>query len=228
MRRASRTFVGMLGVLATVLLHSALLAVAIWDGATALPAKLPEAVGAGANSGSPQGSSEERMLVIQLQQDTTESLQIPAELPVLMEPVKSPSMLAITGPDDLPLPPLVWSDAEDALETSDADMMARTKLAGLYEGQIRARIERAWLKPGEPLEAAEFSCRVKITQDARGYVQEVQLQHCNGSWDWQMSVGNAVFAASPLPAPPNPTVFVDAFSMTFRARPDLTAGPVSQ
>lgn len=95
--------------------------------------------------------------------------------------------------------------------------MARTQLAGLYEGQIRARIERAWLRPREPIGEDKFACRVLIRQSAQGVISEIEVQQCNGSDRWQRSLTDAIFAASPLPAPPNPQVFADSFSMRFEA-----------
>jgi hypothetical protein len=38
---------------------------------------------------------------------------------------------------------------------------------------------------------------------------------CNGSVAWQQSLVTAILVASPLPAPPSPTVFSHAVTMTF-------------
>lgn len=220
MMRTQRTIVGVLGVAATVLLHSLLLAVAVWGDSTELRARLPEQVGAGANVGTPEGSSQERLIMVELQPAVQEARH-PTESPILLEKVRAPGMLAVTGPDVLPVAPLFSSEQGEAAEASEADLVARTQLVGLYERQIRARIERAWLRPREPIGRQagnpiqtedRFRCRVMIRQDEQGAIREVELQRCNGSARWQKSLTDAIFSSSPLPAPPNPRVFAENFS----------------
>ncbi len=89
---------------------------------------------------------------------------------------------------------------------------------GRYLGQISARIGRAWVRPRAPIGSTEFSCWVKIEQDERGVIREVELQRCNGNAKWQVSLAQAVEAASPLPAPPDASVF--AKTLTFEMRSD--------
>jgi hypothetical protein len=103
--------------------------------------------------------------------------------------------------------------------SSEADAAAQTALVGLYLGQINARIDRAWLRPRTPVEQGLFSCRVRIEQDAHGEVKEITLEHCNGDTRWQVSLVHAIQLASPLPAPPDPTVFSKVLRMSFRAEP---------
>jgi hypothetical protein len=43
------------------------------------------------------------------------------------------------------------------------------------------------------------------------------LNKCEGSLSWQQSLVNAIQAASPLPAPPHPSAFVDRFSLVFHS-----------
>jgi hypothetical protein len=79
-----------------------------------------------------------------------------------------------------------------------------------YIQQIRARIERAWMRPrARPLDASMFRCRVLLTQDRRGNVKEVELVSCNGGTRWQTSLVHAIQSASPLPAPPEPDLYAD-------------------
>jgi hypothetical protein len=110
-------------------------------------------------------------------------------------------------------------------------------LTGRYHGQIDARIERAWRRPRSPVEegkrsvtpglndavkdessVAQFSCAVRIIQDPRGNVSEVQLLACNGSTAWKQSLISAILTASPLPAPPDPKVFSSGVTLVFTAR----------
>jgi hypothetical protein len=160
------------------------------------------------------------LIMVELQPAVQEARH-PTESPILLEKVRAPGMLAVTGPDVLPVAPLFSSEQGEAAEASEADLVARTQLVGLYERQIRARIERAWLRPREPIGRQagnpiqtedRFRCRVMIRQDEQGAIREVELQRCNGSARWQKSLTDAIFSSSPLPAPPNPRVFAENFS----------------
>lgn len=221
MRHRGRTAVGAAGIVATVLLHSLLLAVAVWgNGRFTLNSRLPDAVGSGANSGKPEGDVGERRIHVMLTPlfETAAPSFEPA--PQLLEPqLHKVSMLQITGPDAIPLPPVVELPGEE-VEEQEAQMMARARYAGMYESQVRARIERAWeLPPAEPVAEPEFSCLVLITQHRDGRVKQVELvaPKCQGPDEWQMSLVNAIQAASPLPAPPHPSAFVDRFSLVFHS-----------
>jgi TonB C terminal len=101
----------------------------------------------------------------------------------------------------------------------DGDSAAEAVLLGRYVGQIDARIERAWRRPRTPLKEEDFSCRVQIVQDGTGAVMEITLERCNGDARWQLSLVHAIQSASPLPAPPDPTVFTRVLRMNFRAPP---------
>jgi hypothetical protein len=215
--RRQRALVGVAGMLVTGLLHSLLFVVAMWGDYSPLHPRPSELFGAGANAGAPEGQSRDRMIMVQLGVSPTLEPAIPRESAVLLQPVRVSTMLEITGPDALPVKPLVASIEGESEQASEADLIARTRLAGIYEGQIRARIERAWLRPREAIGEPQFNCRVSVRQHEDGSIEEIELEHCNGSWRWQMSLANAVFAAAPLPAPPDPNVFVDAFSIAFRS-----------
>jgi hypothetical protein len=97
------------------------------------------------------------------------------------------------------------------------------RLLGIYNRQIQARVERAWRRPRTPvneginrfLSAEYFRCQVQIVQDATGNVQETLLANCNGSAAWQRSIMIAIQQASPLPAPPSPTVFSRTVTLNF-------------
>jgi hypothetical protein len=110
---------------------------------------------------------------------------------------------------------------------SDAESSSQARLVGIYTGQIRARIERVWRRPRSPVSqevgaAGEggssdesFECLVTIVQDATGRVLETDLLRCNGSPAWQQSLVIAINQASPLPAPPDPKVFVRSVTLNF-------------
>jgi hypothetical protein len=49
-------------------------------------------------------------------------------------------------------------------------------------------------------------------------VRDIALIRCNGSARWQQSLAQAIRAASPLPAPPDPRVFKRIITMHFQAQ----------
>lgn len=212
--RSQRSMIPLIGMGATLLAHLLLLTPVFWgSGASQLP-RPPDATGASANAGSAQDMSTESLVLIELNTVT----QIPAaptsmaQLPPLAAP---PSLLQLLGPNSLPLVPILSDPDGEIAQSSAADVLARTRLAGIYESQIRDRIERAWRRPRTALVDDLFQCQIKVWQDAQGHVQRVALQECEGTPEWFDSIVNAVKAASPLPAPPNPKVFADSFQMRF-------------
>ena len=99
---------------------------------------------------------------------------------------------------------------------------------GRYLGQITARIDRAWARPRTPIGAGRFLCQVRIEQDPAGNVAEVALERCNGTLPWQLSLVQAIESASPLPAPPDPELFVRALHLSFHAEPiEAAVAPAS-
>jgi hypothetical protein len=100
-------------------------------------------------------------------------------------------------------------------EASVGEREARAALFGRYIGQIQARIERAWMRPRTAIGDDYFECRVQVQQSARGVVLEVTLKECNGGPRWQLSLVSAIQGASPLPAPPDPSVFASSLELSF-------------
>lgn len=211
---------GLVGAVATLALHLLFIGAALWSGVgSPLHPDQPDAIGAGANVGKPEGETSERRMTIQLLTlDPPEDAPNPMES-LLAEVTHKARKLEIAGPDALPLPPLTIQEDGEPAESSDAELMARTKLAGVYESQIRARIERAWTLPAESLGEPDFSCRATIRQQRDGRIKEVEIPYegCGRSAEIRQSVVSAIFTASPLPAPPHPSVFVDTFSIDLRS-----------
>lgn len=216
LRLERRKIIGLTGIAGTVLLHSFLFAVAVWEGgATMSHPRPPDAVGGGANVGSESGEPGERRITVMLTNEfqSARAFEPPPKLP---EPaIVQPSVVEVTGLDMLPLEPIESDALGENESVQKAELMARVKFAGIYQSQVRARIERAWQLPaGQKLEP-DFSCLVLIHQDSDGRVREVELvlSKCVGSPEMQTSLVNAIQTASPLPAPPHPSVFVDRFSL---------------
>jgi hypothetical protein len=220
MRHSRRAFVGFAGIAATLLLHSIFFAVAIWEGGRLLAHPMqPDAFGGGANAGNADGEPGERRITIALTAELEEIPPIEPPPQLLTQEVLQQSMLIITGQDTQPLPPIEMElPGEDAAD-QQAELMAHAKFAGIYESQVRARIERAWALPAAPASEPEFSCLVTIHQQPDGRVKtvDITLDKCNGSGEWQKSLSDAIFRASPLPAPPHPSAFVDSFSLMFHS-----------
>lgn len=133
-------------------------------------------------------------------------------VPALEIPV--PAAIALSDDD---------TDA-DSVTHASGDDPGRAVMFGRYVGQISARIERAWMRPRTPIESGRFTCRARIVQDKTGVVQEVELRDCNGDARWQVSLARAIQSASPLPAPPNPSVFAKTLTLEFSSEPFIPGG----
>jgi hypothetical protein len=204
---------------AVTLLHSLFFMAANWGGTELrqLPAS-PHAVGGGANRGTSDGDmSELRMTVHLVAEADTMPEQAPKDA-FLEQALRISAIVHITGPDSLPLPPLNMSFDGPPAESTEAELIAREKFSGIYESQIRARIERAWKLPENAGESVNVTCRAMIRQHPNGRIHEVELPYegCDLSHELRQSLIKAIFAASPLPAPPHPGVFTDSFSLVFR------------
>jgi colicin import membrane protein len=74
-----------------------------------------------------------------------------------------------------------------------------------YIARLSSRIQNAWIKP--PSARAGLDCIVNITQLPGGEVANAKVSQCNGDAAARQSIENAVYRASPLPAPPDPALF---------------------
>jgi colicin import membrane protein len=83
-----------------------------------------------------------------------------------------------------------------------------------WESQIVARITRAWLRP--PSARQGIVCELNVTQEPGGKVTNVHIGACNGDAAVRESIEAAVYRASPLPSPPDPSLFEPSLDITFR------------
>lgn len=222
-----------LGLVGTLALHAFLFQTIVL-GSRAHKTRPPEIQGAGATLLHSDAEASMTIVVVQMpgsmrrDEDLLEDIAslgaAPKDLPI-----------ALASPDPLPSIDIDSSD-QSADKDSEAahdsgDPAVRAALFGRYTGQIDARIQRAWRRPRSPITATvslplqdklggteSFKCLTKIIQDAQGYVQEVLLLKCNGTPEWQHSLVVAINQSSPLPAPPSPTVFTNALTLTFESR----------
>lgn len=143
-------------------------------------------------------------------------------------------MIQVDPPPLLNLEPLALDEKEES-ESSiiTGDGAERARLYAIYSRQIQARVERIWSRPRTPvydggpseksINAVEyFHCKAEIVQDALGNVQDIRLTYCNSSVAWQHSLVLAIQQASPLPAPPSPTVFSFTVALDFIGRPYMS------
>lgn len=214
-----RLAVSAVGALGALLVHTVLILPFVLD--LSLPSrKTPDESGAGAST----------LLSIVQPELTVVLIGEPAH-PVDAPPLKLEE-LGSRGLAPLDLQVVVLSPDSSAageaapteLRVADSPAIARDSaqhalLFGRYLGQVQARIERAWIRPRSYVAAPRFFCRARIEQDRRGDVMEVRLDHCNGTERWQQSLLNGIRTASPLPAPPDVSVYADVLWLSFSSEP---------
>ena len=89
--------------------------------------------------------------------------------------------------------------------------------AGLLEqyiAQIQARVQRNWNRP--PTARPGINCVVHVTQVPGGEVVGVRVGECNGDDSVRASIEAAVLKASPLPEPPDPSLFERNLRLEFK------------
>ena len=143
-------------------------------------------------------------------EDTPSRRFLLPQLPIL--PVEPPRLSAAVMN-------LIVEAGDHSAPEADGDQHDHSMLFGRYMGQISARVERAWMRPRSVPTDGFFSCRVQITQDRSGNVQEVTLQKCTDDPQWRVSLVRAIGSASPLPAPPDPAAFSHILTMEFDSDP---------
>ena len=232
--KRERTSVSWIGLTGALALH-ALAFQAVVFGSSARKPRPPEVLGAG--SMTLASDAEPSMTLVFITEENPARSESETEMPLASNGVlpRNP-LITIASPDVAATFEITTEDNDlDSTAAVDAgDPQVRAALFGRYMGQVSARIERAWLRPREafsdaaPIAASHrpsvpedgvFQCQTRIEQDRHGYVQEVQLLECNGTPAWQRSLVTAIFRASPLSAPPDPLVFANVLTLTFRALP---------
>jgi colicin import membrane protein len=98
---------------------------------------------------------------------------------------------------------------------AQADKAARAGPAlANWESQIAAKITRAWIPP--PTARPGIECTLHVTQVPGGEVTQVSIGECNGDAAVRESIATAVYRASPLPPPPDPSLFERNLSIDFK------------
>ena len=177
----------------------------------------PDTTGAGATAF--MSAAEPEMTIVFIDEPSPVENTAPPTPPVLasrgMTPTDLP--LVVLSPD--PPPAMTSAKTEDSHDvqgdTGPAEAAEHARLYARYVGQVQGRIERAWTRPRSEIGASTFFCRTRIRQDRRGAVIEVTLDHCNGTERWQHSLVSAIRTASPMPAPPDASVYADILWLNF-------------
>jgi colicin import membrane protein len=91
------------------------------------------------------------------------------------------------------------ANEEKAHDAGMASLMAR------YKALIQQKIQNNWVRP--PSTPDDLKCTVEVRQVVGGTVTSANVLSCNGDDAVRQSIVTAVLKASPLPAPPDPTLF---------------------
>jgi colicin import membrane protein len=100
------------------------------------------------------------------------------------------------------------AEEEKRAAAVDAGLLAQ------YVAQIQARVQRAWIRP--PTARAGLNCVVYVTQVPGGEVVGVRVGECNGDDYVRQSIEAAVYRASPLPEPADPSLFERNLRLEFK------------
>ena len=102
---------------------------------------------------------------------------------------------------------LAAEDHANALSAQQAGLLAR------YKAELTGRVQRAWIRP--PSARAGLRCTVHVTQVPGGTVTSVAVGDCNADPAVRQSIESAVLRASPLPPPPDPSLFDRNLTLEF-------------
>jgi colicin import membrane protein len=110
------------------------------------------------------------------------------------------------------------SDAEADLKRSLAAEQANAARSGPalanWQSLISAKIKSNWFRP--PTARSGIECTLYVTQVPGGEVTQVKIGDCNGDQAVRQSIEDAVYRASPLPPPPDPSLFDRNLKIDFK------------
>ena len=101
-----------------------------------------------------------------------------------------------------------------AAEEEEGAAVAQSGVKDEYRALLVQAIERNWIRP--PSARAGLACTLYVNQATGGTVIDVKLGPCNGDEAVRESIVNAVYRASPLPAPGDPRAFERRLEIVFR------------
>jgi len=104
----------------------------------------------------------------------------------------------------------------DLAREEDRRQAEQSGKLGQWIEVIRQKVERNWVEPASA--AGDLSCDVHVTQIPGGEVVDVRVGSCNGDAAVVRSIQAAVMKSSPLPPPPDPSLFER--ELTFQFKPE--------
>ena len=90
----------------------------------------------------------------------------------------------------------------------------RATMISTWAAQITSQIRRNWIMPA-PMHPA-IVCVLNVTQAPGGNVTNVTIGECNADQPTRESIKAAVYRSSPLPPPPDPSLFDPELVITFK------------
>jgi colicin import membrane protein len=99
-------------------------------------------------------------------------------------------------------------------EEEELQSAADSGLLDQYAEIIRQKVERNWIRPASARPG--LHCVVLVKQIPGGDVVDVRVAECNGDAAVVRSIEAAVFRSSPLPPPPNPSLFDRSLRFEFK------------
>jgi colicin import membrane protein len=93
-------------------------------------------------------------------------------------------------------------------EIANEEKAQDSRMASLrakYMALMKQKIENNWVQP--PSTPDDLKCKVEVRQVVGGSVTSANVLSCNGDDAVRQSIVTAVLKASPLPAPPDPSLF---------------------
>ena len=114
------------------------------------------------------------------------------------------------------------AEEEERRHRAEAEIMAEEqRLAAMAAGDeqrwayaIQQQVTRNWIRPASTVENLE--CVVDVRQLPGGEVVNVTIVSCNGDAAVRRSIEAAVYKASPLPAPDDPSIFQRNLQFIFK------------
>jgi colicin import membrane protein len=105
------------------------------------------------------------------------------------------------------------ADLQQSLREDERAAAASGALAS-WQSQLESRIQQRWIRP--PTAQPGIDCVLNVSVVSGGDVTDVSLGQCNGDDAVRESIKNAVYAASPLPPPPNNIAFPHQLVIEFK------------
>jgi colicin import membrane protein len=107
------------------------------------------------------------------------------------------------------------SDLRKQMEEEEGRSKAENAgLLNQYIALIQEQIVRNWNRP--PSARPGLECQVRVAQTPSGTVLSVEVGQCNGDVAVKQSIEAAVRRASPLPPPPDPSLFERNLVLVFK------------